>query len=800
VPGHGVPATGRRAFFVVACGLLGVVALAYLRVLFFGETFAVRDHLTWTLPSRGFLAQSLRQGHLPEWWDGVRLGQRFAADPNNGVTYPLAWLVALVDPLLGADLVLLLHIFLMGMGGLLFARRLGASWLGSFFGAAALMTSGYVASMMVSGTVLMPLGWMPLLAWAALGIGLAHDRRQQAGQGLTFAGLVACSVASGNPAGANNVVLAAAIVVVTSRRWRPLGVLALATVLGILMGAASVLVAMYALGDSTRAAGLSLVQSSAWSMHPLRLFELFWPQFLGEGLRPERNLAELWARGGGILEATWSASDYVGIPVLFCAGLATVRGERPARALGLLSLFFVVLALGSFTPIYGLYRAVFRFERFVRYPEKHLAAAVVLWTGLAAKGVDLLFAAAARNRSLQRISLAVAGLAVVATSVPFVLRGPFTALVAQAGLSRGVGMDAPAAVSSVVEGGVQMAAMALLVPCALWLRGRPRWQRLGQVGFVTVALAQLVAHDWSTQVLMARDEARKLPAILAPLPSPNVGEWPRVLGRVHKQTPVGYPGEVRAVYLHELATENQAVPFGFAQVPGYSISGTQRFESLVAASGASNLERIMDVLDIRYLILEAAQASAMGMPARSPSPFAGHVVLENLDRRSRAFVAYRYRFGVSDDDSLARLFRSERKDLDLGSVDLANAGDGRPRAAAFADPPTPCVLDRPLAEYVSLRCRALHAGYAVLLDEWMDGWSATVDGMPAVIERADTVFRAVAIPVGDHVVEMRYRTPGLRIGAVLSLVGIALYAGLALAWWLRRPSRERPRSPSAVAG
>jgi hypothetical protein len=39
----------------------------------------------------------------------------------------------------------------------------------------------------------------------------------------------------------------------------------------------------------------------------------------------------LWAHGGGELEASWSGSDYLGIPVLFCAGLAAVRGKGVPR-------------------------------------------------------------------------------------------------------------------------------------------------------------------------------------------------------------------------------------------------------------------------------------------------------------------------------------------------------------------------------------------------------------------------------------------------------------------------------------
>jgi hypothetical protein len=147
----------RRALVLSVAGLAGVLLLAYLRVLFLGETFAVRDHLTWTLPSRAFLADSLAHGHVPEWWDALRLGQRFASDPNNGVTYPLAWLVALMDPLVGADLLLLGHILLAGVGSLMLARRLGASALGAFFGASALMTSGYMR--LKSAAVSSGAGW-----------------------------------------------------------------------------------------------------------------------------------------------------------------------------------------------------------------------------------------------------------------------------------------------------------------------------------------------------------------------------------------------------------------------------------------------------------------------------------------------------------------------------------------------------------------------------------------------------------------------------------------------------------------
>ncbi|HEX7499749.1 MAG TPA: YfhO family protein, partial [Polyangia bacterium] len=320
-----------------------------------------------------------------------------------------------------------------------------------------------------------------------------------------------------------------------------------------------------------------------------------------------------------------------------------------------------------------------------------------------------------------------------------------------------------------------------------WLRTHPRLGRLARPGFATVALAQLIAHDWSMQVLTSRDLVRRLPAILEPLPRPSPGEVPRILRRARDITPVATSGEARAAYLHQLAIPNEATRFGFAQVPGYTIAGTARFETFVAASGKSNLGRIMSLLDIRYLIIEANQAAGMGMPLRSPGMLAGHVVLENPERRPRAFVTYRYEHGLSDERILDRLFSPNRSDVDFGAIRLADGGATRMDAA---ENPNPCSIERPIPEHVVLHCRAQHAGYAVLLDEWTPGWTATVDGASAPLQRADVVFRAVPIPGGDHVVEMRYQTPGLRAGAMVSLGGGLLYVGLALVWLrLRRRGR-----------
>jgi len=84
-------------------------------------------------------------------------------------------------------------------------------------------------------------------------------------------------------------------------------------------------------------------------------------------------------------------------------------------------------------------------------------------------------------------------------------------------------------------------------------------------------------------------------------------------------------------------------------------------------------------------------------------------------------------------------------------------------------------------EEIVVETRSDETGYLVLSDAWYPGWRATVDGVPARIERANLAFRAVFLPKGSHIVRFVYRPISFYAG--LGISGLTLASLLGAAFW-----------------
>lgn len=76
------------------------------------------------------------------------------------------------------------------------------------------------------------------------------------------------------------------------------------------------------------------------------------------------------------------------------------------------------------------------------------------------------------------------------------------------------------------------------------------------------------------------------------------------------------------------------------------------------------------------------------------------------------------------------------------------------------------------------------------------GWSATVDGAPVEIERADVGFMAIHLGQGSHDVVLEYRTPYLAVGTCVSALGVVLAIGYCRLLASRRRSNASTQGAS----
>jgi hypothetical protein len=169
-------------------------------------------------------------------------------------------------------------------------------------------------------------------------------------------------------------------------------------------------------------------------------------------------------------------------------------------------------------------------------------------------------------------------------------------------------------------------------------------------------------------------------------------------------------------------------------------------------------------------------------------------VYENPTALPRAFYVPRVEV-VADAAQLLERLATGRDDL--RQVALV---EEPPPSGYLGEPPGPgqahveFVTNDP--EHLVLRVHAPRRGFLFLSDQYFPGWQATVDGAPIPIVRANYVFRLVAVPSGDSVVDFRYAPASVRAGALVTGLTVLGVVGLLVA--APRSARHGPSRAGPV--
>jgi hypothetical protein len=726
--------------------------------------------------------EAIRGGALPIWDPSVGTGRPLGAQAAAQL-FPTSWLAYVLPFWRSLGFIALAKLLLTASGTFLFARTLRLRPVAATLAAGAFAFGTqyivWLGHSMTDVVALMP--WMFLFAERLSARARAADA---AGLGL----VIGVAQFGGHP---ESLVVAltgtaAYLVARLARDPDPVGPrLRLLLGAGVLAGAVGALYWLPLLelvGQSTRAGR----DSPPDSVHQLAVGLVF-PEWWG---RPDKRV---FAAGGTGLSSVFVGRAYLGVlPVLLCFGMFAVPRRRA-------QVFFAgagLASLGLIVDIPGLRWVATHVPPFslmvIHYFIWLAAFSLAMLAGLA---FDQLLGAP-RAGQARALRLMAAG-ALVPVLIAAVLHGR-----ALAGAWRGavrqlpVGQLDPASASVAAAGSLlRWLLIAALLIAAGWAALRFARLRTACVAFVVVlALADLVTIDRGYQ-----------PALSPSLADPPA---PAALARSDRGGRLAAPGVDLAPNLAELYGRSDVRVEDLPEIKRYSavvdalggsvlrafgdsVLAPQRDLGEPGATGASG-RTLLDLLGARQIV-DHGGSRPTGPGLRVVYRAAGQRLIDNAQALPRAFAAYAWSPVPGLPDALRALGGRSAAALARRPVI-----EGAPAAVPAGPAPAPArariVESSDTAVTVSVRLA--RSGYVVLDDLYYPGWSAEVDGHAERILAANGAFRAVAAGAGSHVVRFVYRPASVRIGAVVTLLGLIAGAGVIAAPRLGRRARVRAGRPS----
>jgi hypothetical protein len=779
---------------IVAAVLVALRGFAFANLL----TNQHPDVLSFWLPRSCLMGRALSTGHVPLWNPFEMIGTPFAADPQSGWLYlpsmVTSWLFGCGG---GLRALVVLNPILAGLGTLWSLRRerLGriAATAGGLSVAMSIAASTVAISMPFAGT----LAWTPFVLVGASGY-LAAERLLRRLPWLALAAFAWGQVASAH--------LSHGLVMCSG--------LTLAYVVAQLVQQVRT--------GRTRWPGALALGAGFFAFLPLANLAILVPRFAlisRSSLRAGYGALEgTLARAAGVVdrpipnEGIWSGwpfalatapGAYVGAAMLLLAPMAFRDARRRAVALAF-AIVGVVSYLATITLFVGttwLRDLVLRLpfgDVYLHNPGRLRYLAFLVVPVLGALGLQSLLE---RPPSAREVRRWIGGALAVVVALPLVLGAK------------------PARFVLFTLG---VAAFALALRAVL---RRRRHAALALVGVLTAEL--LAGAIWSSAyqggTVYLGLEGRDHPALIhGPLKWPDV-PLDRYLtpGPIAQEIASSGIGDGRyvawiqpAVYFNKgyLFTQDpadwpalllgRAIVFRLPDVLGYSPIQLPRYWSYIRATdrlpvfyNASILqtpsEEDVRLLGIRYLIVPEGVTPPLA--ARPLLTEDGYTLVEVQGWERRVSVVPAWRSVSSGVPALRSVLT---RGFDPGAEAIVEGDPGlepSPALAAVEGVATSTYREvRP--EDVRLTVDTPTNAIVVVRNAWDRGWSATVDGEPAPVLRADYLLQGVPVPAGRHEIRLEYREPAIGRGiagsAVVWLALLALAGGLALAELKSRSPRR----------
>ena len=784
--------------------LYGAVTLFLFREFVFSRDMLYgSDTLALGYMAREFYANAVLGGGFPLWNPIILGGTPFVESLAGGDSLypPSALLLFLLDPYRALGWKLVLHVFLAGIFMYGWIRRLGLSRPSALLAGLAYGLAPFMVTLVLGGQdgKIFLVALTPLLFWVTESFLVRGGMRSIGLVSLVVGSIMLTThfqMAYFLFGGVGVYVLFRTVLIWRAGEAEGVGhrvavtrfaVFVAAAVLGAGVAAVQFLpAASYVVDHSRRTATTteasaeeSRAYASSWSLHPEEVVGLAVPEFVGVS-----SANADWARG-----TYWGRNpfkgnhEYVGLVVLLLAGVSFFGGARRSLRLFLVGLGGVALlfGLGSHTPVWRLFYEVGPGIGLFRAPSLAIFLFGFSVVTLMAFGVERLLDLEAKGSEADwtrpgRFLWVAAG--VVLLGFALAVSGALNALWRFA-----VYRDMPAQAAQVlanaepfIERGFMIA--VIFATATAGVAWGLRTARLAPLGAV-VGLGLLISIDL-IRVDVPFIQTQDFATFRAP--DPNIDF---LLDRQREEDPF------RVFSLRGLNGQDvRPGMFGLELAAGHHPNDLARYRELIGMAGSGlpdNLlasANVLRMLNVRYILWpdQLGTPEDQGLPAD---------ITDNLRRFSQTTIQGRPYETVYEFSDLprARLVADAVILPDDQAVPHMLSDDFDPARQVVLADPLPIeltggeVVGR--VEWIersnndmTLRVSSDRPAVLVLADNWFPAWKARIGDQEVPVLRANHSLRAVPITAGEHTVEFYYESDQLRWSLRLTLLSLAVVAGL----------------------
>jgi len=747
-----------------------------------------RDLGPFFYPMRYLLAESFKAWELPLWDRHTAMGFPLFANFQSGALYPPNFLFALL-PFFGAvKAVFYLHYLIAISGTYLLCRHWKYPPYLAVIGALLFTLGGTIVSLSNLLNHFQTAIWLPWLILLGERAFLDGSRRNV----LAFTGVSLIQFLAGSPelyAMSVGLLLFDALRLKTQDKPFPYArsfrILVAANVLAIGLAMVQVLPTAELFLESRGPKPLSYEVAATWSLRPVSLIDVVFPY--GE---VDTSIFS-GTRFFFLNDFPLIVSHYLGMIALFGLCLWCFVGSAKEKAV-FLGIFVasLILAFGSYTPVYPwLYKFIPLFKLF-RFPEKFffITHALVVFAVLRGLFTFIHDGAPPPRGTVAALSslTALISLVYLFTRLDSDSASRFIAWITQTPLYFSPMVKSASGALFYLE---RQAALSVGLLLLLVLHKR---QKVGAVLFQGLMVA-LVFIDLSTANRPYRylldpefvfhgnktiTEHDPEPYRLFYYPQPN---------NVHPNYYVVREGQSFAT-LNSLITENLLPNTGVFQGFDYmqELDALRRWPYRVFIDVANKLppERqyhLLKAFNVKYIMsLAEPPAGEISLVRHFPQYPSWVYRLDQTVPR-----AYTVGKAVEEKDPALVLEHLSRLDFDPTQEVVIEEGLATTANGNFQS-------ETKIVHYsdrsATIRASLNAPGLLVLADSYYPGWRAFVDGKEERILRANLFFRAVSLGVGEHTVEFRYQPLSFTVGWIVSLFTFG-----AIVFWVVFYDRFRAR-------